>query len=121
MKKVTISISLFVMILCSSSMTKAGITDVYIEPGVPSTLDDITIFVIDEVGTWIKVTVLFTIDTSVDITTITTTITTTQETSMPTTTETTTTTAEIGSYPGIISILIFVVTLVVAIRRSKKT
>ena len=45
MKRLKISISLFAAILCLSSTSKSAITNVYIEPDVPSTLDDITIFV----------------------------------------------------------------------------
>lgn len=45
MKKYNISIIFFAAILCLSSMTMAEITDVYIEPAVPNSTDDITIFI----------------------------------------------------------------------------
>jgi parallel beta-helix repeat protein len=82
-------------------------------PSIPDGVYNITIVVIDEAGNIAKATIIFTIDAVEDTTPTTTTPT--------TTTDTTTTTSQPGSFPSLISILVFFTAFIVYFRRKKKT
>ena len=90
-------------------------------PAIPDGSYNITIISVDQAGNIAKDTVLFTIDTTPPPTTIPTT--TTEETTPATSATSITTTSEAapGSFPGVFTILLFLATLVVVIRRHKKT
>ena len=84
-------------------------------PDLPNRKHNITIVAVDQVGNIARATVIFTIDiTMTSTTTTTTTSTTTSER-----TSETKSTPQVGSFPGLFTVLLFLVSIVVVLRRHK--